>query len=78
MCHYWSNFEIGYLPWYRSDAYRSYFKHLDESGGFFYERFGDAPVHSVAASLMLKPEEIHFFSDIGYRVSTDPPTLSGS
>ncbi|GAA6011630.1 hypothetical protein JCM11491_004711 [Sporobolomyces phaffii] len=67
MCHYWSNFEIGYLPWYRSDAYRSYFRHLDDAGGFFYERFGDAPVHSVAASLLLKPEEVHYFSDIGYR-----------
>ncbi|GAA5989169.1 hypothetical protein JCM5350_005109 [Sporobolomyces pararoseus] len=67
MCHYWSNFEIGSLGFYRSDAYRSYFKHLDDSGGFFYERFGDAPVHSVAASLLLKPEELHYFSDIGYR-----------
>lgn len=25
-------------------------------------------MHSVAAALMLKPEEIHYFSDIGYRV----------
>ncbi|GAA5944538.1 glycosyltransferase family 15 protein [Sporobolomyces koalae] len=67
MCHYWSNFEIGALDFYRSEAYRSYFRHLDESGGFFYERFGDAPVHSVAAALMLKPSEVHYFSDIGYR-----------
>lgn len=28
---------------------------------------GDAPVHSIAASLFLKPEEMHFFQDIGYR-----------
>jgi hypothetical protein len=36
-----------------------------KEGGFFYERWGDAPVHSLAAALFLKPEEIHFFQDIG-------------
>jgi alpha 1,2-mannosyltransferase len=43
-----------------------YFNFLDRNGGFFYERWGDAPVHSVAASLMLKKDEIHFFNDIAY------------
>jgi len=32
----------------------------------FYERWGDAPVHSIAAGLLLKKEEIHFFNDIAY------------
>ena len=35
-------------------------------GGFFYERWGDAPVHSIAAGLLLKKEEIQFFNDIAY------------
>jgi alpha 1,2-mannosyltransferase len=65
-CHFWSNFEIGNLNWLRSDAYVDYFNHLDHDGGFFYERWGDAPVHSIAASLMLKKDEIHFFNDIAY------------
>lgn len=30
-------------------------------------RWGDAPVHSIAAALLLKRNEIHFFNDIGYR-----------
>ncbi|KAF3936162.1 hypothetical protein ABW19_dt0202245 [Dactylella cylindrospora] len=63
-CHFWSNFEIGSLDFLRSQAYRDYFKYLDHAGGFFYERWGDAPVHSLGASLMLKKEEIHFFEDI--------------
>ena len=62
----WSNFEIGNLDWLRSKAYVDYFDSLDHDGGFFYERWGDAPVHSIAAGLMLKKEEIHFFNDIGY------------
>jgi alpha 1,2-mannosyltransferase len=65
-CHFWSNFEVGSLSWLRSKAYTDYFNSLDQDGGFFYERWGDAPVHSIAAGLMLDKEEIHFFNDIAY------------
>jgi len=65
-CHYWSNFEIASLNWLRSPAYIDYFNFLDKDGGFFYERWGDAPVHSIAASLMLTKDEIHFFNNIAY------------
>ncbi|MCJ1453118.1 alpha 1,2-mannosyltransferase 2.4.1 [Mycoblastus sanguinarius] len=65
-CHFWSNFEVGNLNWLRSQAYLDFFDVLDKDGGFFYERWGDAPVHSIAAGILLKPEEIHFFEDIGY------------
>lgn len=65
-CHFWSNFEIGNLDWLRSKAYLDFFETLDGDGGFFYERWGDAPVHSIAAGLLLKKEEIHFFDDIAY------------
>lgn len=43
-----------------------YFEHLDHAGGFFYERWGDAPVHSLAVAMMLPKEQVHFFNDIGY------------
>lgn len=66
LCHFWSNFEVGDLDFWRSDAYREYFKFLDQEGGFFYERWGDAPVHSIAAALFLNKNEIHHFEDIGY------------
>ncbi|CAH00076.1 mannosyltransferase KTR3 [Kluyveromyces lactis] len=66
MCHFWSNFEIASLELWRSPAYREYFDYLDRSGGFFYERWGDAPIHSIAAALFLEPEEFHFFDGIGY------------
>jgi alpha 1,2-mannosyltransferase len=62
----WSNFEIGSLEWLRSKEYIDYFTSLDKDGGFFYERWGDAPVHSIAASLMLKKEQIHFWNEIAY------------
>lgn len=65
-CHFWSNFEIAGFSLFRSDTYQKYFDWLDKAGGFFYERWGDAPVHSIAASLFLDRDQIHFFSDIGY------------
>lgn len=55
------------LSFFRSQAYTDYFQLLDQTGGFFYERWGDAPVHSIAAALILDRKEIHFFNEIGYR-----------
>ena len=62
----WSNFEIASLEWLRSSAYMDFFSSLDKDGGFFYERWGDAPVHSIAAALTLGKDQIHFFNEIGY------------
>ncbi|SNX83049.1 probable KRE2 - alpha-1,2-mannosyltransferase [Melanopsichium pennsylvanicum] len=71
-CHYWSNFEIADMDFYRSEAYLSFFNYLDKAGGFFYERWGDAPVHSIGASLLLDKSEVHYFDNIGY---LHPPTM---
>ncbi|OGM49614.1 glycolipid 2-alpha-mannosyltransferase [Aspergillus bombycis] len=65
-CHFWSNFEIGHLEWLRSKEYLDYFESLDRDGGFFYERWGDAPVHSIAAGLLLEKQQVHFFNEIAY------------
>lgn len=65
-CHFWSNFEIGRLDFFRSKQYQQYFEYLDKAGGFFYERWGDAPVHSIALALMTDKSRIHWFKDIGY------------
>ncbi|KAL5635415.1 hypothetical protein ACGC1H_004267 [Rhizoctonia solani] len=66
-CHFWSNFEIGDLNFWRGEAYTKYFEHLDSKGGFYYERWGDAPVHSIGAGLFARKDQIHFFNDIGYK-----------
>ena len=65
-CHFWSNFEIASFNFFRSEIYQQYFDFLDRKGGFYYERWGDAPIHSLAVSLFLDKEKIHFFDDIGY------------
>ncbi|PGH04996.1 hypothetical protein AJ80_08423 [Polytolypa hystricis UAMH7299] len=65
-CHFWTNFEIGDLSFWRSQAYEDYFNHLDRAGGFFYERWGDAPVHAIGLGLFEDKNKIHWFRDIGY------------
>jgi hypothetical protein len=38
MCHFWSNFEIARLDWFRSQEYEDFFNMMDKSGGFWMER----------------------------------------
>ncbi|KAH0830584.1 glycolipid 2-alpha-mannosyltransferase-domain-containing protein [Lanmaoa asiatica] len=63
----WSNFEIADMDFWRGEAYSKFFDYLDEQGGFYYERWGDAPVHSIGAALFARKDQLHFFNDIGYR-----------
>jgi mannosyltransferase len=38
MCHFWSNFEIARLDFFRSKEYEDFFEMMDRSGGFWMER----------------------------------------
>lgn len=67
MCHFWSNFEIADMDFWRGEAYTKFFNYLENTGGFYYERWGDAPVHSIAAALFTRKDQLHFFKDIGYK-----------
>ncbi|KAG6901566.1 hypothetical protein C0995_010500 [Termitomyces sp. Mi166 len=66
LCHFWSNFEIADMDFWRGEAYSAFFEYLDSKGGFYYERWGDAPVHSIAAAVFLNKDRLHFFDEIGY------------
>jgi hypothetical protein len=66
MCSVWTNFEVGAFSVFRSAEYASFFDHLDRAGGMFYERWGDAPVHTQGVFLFSQKKQIHRFKDIGY------------
>ena len=66
-CQFFSNFEIGSLNYWRSPQHQAYFDFLDKAGGFYYERWGDAPVHTLSVAMFVPKEEIWFFRDIGYQ-----------
>ncbi|KAJ7677281.1 nucleotide-diphospho-sugar transferase [Mycena rosella] len=44
-----SDFEIADKDLWRGEAYTMFFEFLEAKGGFYYERWGDASVHSIAA-----------------------------
>ncbi|CDO94579.1 unnamed protein product [Kluyveromyces dobzhanskii CBS 2104] len=70
LCHFWSNFEIARVDVFDNEVYNKYFEYLESYGGFWQERWGDAPVHSLGLALTLDAEEVHYFRDIGYQHST--------
>jgi mannosyltransferase len=54
MCHFWSNFEIARLDWFRSKEYNDFFDMMDRSGGFWMERvsFGKSLTLSQGTKLL--------------------------
>ncbi len=66
-CQFFSNFEVGSLEFFRGEANERYFEWLDRGGGFFYERFGDAPIHTLSVAMFLPKREIWWFGDLGYQ-----------
>ena len=58
-----SNFEIARIDFFTSPQYQEFFNYLDHLGGFFYERWGDAPVHSLALSLFAPKEKVCRFAN---------------
>ncbi|ORY65989.1 glycolipid 2-alpha-mannosyltransferase [Pseudomassariella vexata] len=67
MCHYWSNFEIADMNFFRTREYMDLFEYLDRKGGFYFERWGDAAVHALAVAMLVDPRKVHHFEDLGYR-----------
>lgn len=66
LCHFWSNFEIARLDVFDNEIYNNYFEFLESTGGFWKERWGDAPVHTIGLGLTLDIDDVHYFRDIGY------------
>jgi hypothetical protein len=64
---FYNNFEISHLSIWKNPLWKAYMHEIDASGGIFYHRWGDAPIHSIGVSLMLSKDQVHSFSDIGYR-----------
>lgn len=68
-CHFWSSFEIARVDLWNNQIFKNYFDFLDNLGGFFYEQWRDAPVHSLFIGMTLRKDQVHHFNDIGYSQS---------
>ncbi|GAA6060450.1 hypothetical protein JCM10212_000043 [Sporobolomyces blumeae] len=65
---FYNNFEIVHRSFFGSEPYQEYVKYLDKAGGFYTERWGDAPIRTIATALFLERREFHDFSGMtGYQ-----------
>ncbi|GJN94370.1 hypothetical protein Rhopal_007449-T1 [Rhodotorula paludigena] len=70
---YYNNFEIVKRSFFESEAYEAFVAHLDRAGGFYKERWGDAPIRTIAASYLLPASEIYSFRNVtGYQHDNPP------
>ena len=65
-CIFYNNFEVASFSVFRSEQYFRYFDYLDRTGGFYYERWGDAPVHTYYIVHMLNKSDVKLFNDLAY------------
>ena len=65
-CIFYNNFEVAAFSLFRSQAYLNFFSYLDRKGGFYYERWGDAPVHTYFVTHMLDRSKVHLFKNVPY------------
>ncbi|KAI8096791.1 nucleotide-diphospho-sugar transferase [Halteromyces radiatus] len=68
-CHFWSNFQVADLSFFKGTEYQDFFDYIDHSGGIFYERWGDPVIHTMAAVLYLRKSQVHHWESIGYQVA---------
>lgn len=53
-----TKFELGNLRYLRSAEFKAYFDHLDATGLFYYQHFGDAGAHPMVATTLLPRSSI--------------------
>ena len=64
---FYNNFEISQVSFWTSPEYRRFITYIDRLGGIYSYRWGDAPIKSLALALFVPANQIHRFSDIGYK-----------
>jgi Glycolipid 2-alpha-mannosyltransferase len=64
---YYNNFEISSLSLWTSAEYKLFIDFIDDTGGIFYERWGDAPIKGIAVSILIDRNETFHFHDLAYR-----------
>ena len=64
---YYTNFEISRFDWWRSELVQGYLEFLNQRGGIYLQRWGDAPIHTLAVTLLAPPSKVHLFTEIEYQ-----------
>ena len=63
----YNNFEIASFSIWRNEKYTRFINYIDRVGGIYYYRWGDAPIKSIALSILVDISSVYRFQDISYR-----------
>jgi len=63
---YYNNFEVSALSIWLSQDFTDFINFIDNLGGIYYHRWGDAPIKSIAVSMFVPKNCTHIFR-IGYK-----------
>lgn len=55
---FYTNFELGKISWFLHSGYMEFYNYLDESGGFYIKRWGDAPIKFLGVNLLMESKNI--------------------
>jgi len=64
--YFYTNFEVGSLSFFRSPSFVHFFDYLDRKKGIYKYRWGDAPIHLLAVSLLSDHDRIVRFKSVAY------------
>lgn len=64
---FYTNFEIGLVQWFKDSDYKQYYEWLDNSGGFYTKRWGDAPIKYLGVTLLMDPKHVKAVHGMTYQ-----------
>lgn len=64
---YYTNFEIAKTKWFLEKEYNNFFNFIDNLGGIYYKRWGDAAIKYLGIEMFLEDKYKHNFNDLNYR-----------
>jgi hypothetical protein len=63
---YYTNFEVCYLPWFRGNPWRAFYRFLDDAGGIYAHRWGDHTIRYIGVKALMEPERVKQLTGIAY------------
>lgn len=64
---YYTNFELGKVNWFLTSPYMEFYNELNQTGGFYTKRWGDAPVKYLGVNLFMNQNNILPVSGFTYQ-----------
>ena len=55
---YYTNFELGKVSFFLGNEYQSFYKKIDETGGIYIHRWGDAPIKYLGVNMFMDKDKV--------------------